>query len=133
MKRGLAAGDRRFSCLNVDWAALAPDARVVRWASGRLAPYKKPPAVPVASPVGLSMLSPIAMAAGATAAAMAARPAEAAPIPPPPADGRRTLRTTTATWLMEPTWLPGVAIRSVLPNEYKNLHTPRLTKSLMLV
>jgi hypothetical protein len=30
VKQGLAAGDRRFSCLDVSWAALAPDSRVVR-------------------------------------------------------------------------------------------------------
>ena len=29
VKRGLGAGDRRFSCLNTDWAALAPDAKVI--------------------------------------------------------------------------------------------------------
>jgi hypothetical protein len=28
MKRGLEAGDRQFSCLNTDWAAMAPDVRV---------------------------------------------------------------------------------------------------------
>jgi hypothetical protein len=29
IKRGIGAGDRRFSRLDVDWAAIAPDARVI--------------------------------------------------------------------------------------------------------
>lgn len=69
VKRGLAAGDRRFSCLDTNWAALAPDARVVRWAARRLAPYKKP--LPPAA-TGLPMpagLASVAMAAGAAAVA----------------------------------------------------------------
>jgi hypothetical protein len=73
VKRGLGAADRRFSSLDVQWAALAPDARVVRWASSRLAPYKKPSAALPTVPPGVPMLSPIAMAAGATVAAMAAK------------------------------------------------------------
>jgi hypothetical protein len=35
VKRGLGAGDRRFSCLNTDWAALAPDAKE-GWGQRRL-------------------------------------------------------------------------------------------------
>jgi hypothetical protein len=69
VKRGLAAGDRRFSCLDTNWAALAPDARVVRWAANRLAPYKKlqPPATTgVPLPTGLAS---VAMAASAAVAA----------------------------------------------------------------
>jgi hypothetical protein len=43
VKRGLAAVDRRFSCLDSAWSALAPDARVIRWVAGRLGPYKEHP------------------------------------------------------------------------------------------
>lgn len=73
VKRGLAAGDRRFSCLDTSWAALAPDARVVRWAAGRLVPYKK--ALPnVTGHPGTGLVTaPVAMAATAAIAASAAK------------------------------------------------------------
>jgi hypothetical protein len=73
VKQGLAAGDRRFSCMDVSWAALAPDARVVRWAAGRLTPYKKAVVVPVGLPgTGLGM-TPVAMAASTAVAASAVK------------------------------------------------------------
>ena len=73
VKRGLAAGDRRFSCLNTAWAALAPDARVIRWAAGRLMPYKKALVMP-AGGAGLGLgMTPVAMAASAAIAASSAK------------------------------------------------------------
>jgi hypothetical protein len=73
VKRGLGAGDRRFSCLNTDWAALAPDAKVIRWAANRLAPFRKAsPTLPTV-PTTLPGISITGMAAGAATAALATK------------------------------------------------------------
>jgi hypothetical protein len=68
VKRGLTAGDRRFSGLYT-----APDARVIWWVLNRLRPYPKAPAVQQGGTIGVPGLATVAMAAGATAAATAAR------------------------------------------------------------
>jgi hypothetical protein len=69
VKRGLAAADRRISCLDTSWAALAPDARVVRWAAHRLAPYRKPQAAAAPATAMPTGLASVAMAASAAVAA----------------------------------------------------------------
>jgi hypothetical protein len=74
VKRGPAAGDRCFSQLDTSWAAIAPDAQVIRWALNRLKPYRKAPAVPQGGATGIPVaLASVAMAAGTTAASAAAR------------------------------------------------------------
>jgi hypothetical protein len=66
VKRGYAAGGRCFSQLETGWAAVAPDGRVIRWASNRLRPYRKELAViPRVVTPGMPGLSAVAMAAGA--------------------------------------------------------------------
>jgi hypothetical protein len=67
---GLVAGDQCFSCLGTDWAALAPDAQVMQWASRGLTPYMEllpPSATGVAMPMGLA---PVTMAASAASTTM---------------------------------------------------------------
>jgi hypothetical protein len=70
VRRGIAAGDRRFSCLDTAWAPIAPDARVICWAATR---YQKAAAVAPTVPSGVPMFSAVSMAAGATAAAARSR------------------------------------------------------------
>jgi hypothetical protein len=52
---------------------VVPDAKVIRWASKQVAPYRKAHTVLAVGPMGAPMLASAAMAAGATAAAKAAR------------------------------------------------------------
>jgi hypothetical protein len=73
VKRGIAAPDCHFSCLDVSWAALAPGTKVTRWAAARLAPHKKAVVAPLPPTSSVPLMLAMAMAAGATVASVAAR------------------------------------------------------------